>query len=595
MVGEPTAPYDPDAVLPPAERLVNLTEHDVVLEAVIPSAPGEEPGSGTSSEVRLPPDGRFARVDDARADLGDGWLNAGTSLITLTRLRRSGELMDLPPAQPGARYIVSRITALAARRRRDLVFPFGEVRDSAGRITRARGLASFRPGWALAERYRDWRAAVRERRSREPLSKQWLTGVMFAVATALLSAALALLPGAADNARRHGWGGGGQFWASWLTVGFGAAGLALLVAAAWRWHRRGQILDERGTAYVIEEQAIAWRHEEKESVLAAIAKGFASTLRVPGPEALGDNWHWQADAEAAPQWDERTDQLVRSFWAVHYNDDQVTRNALFTWAPWPVAMAFGARATARRRGLVLHVRQRPSYGAGGPRQELRLTDTAHDFLRDKRPRSLSETAPRHTVRCLPEPGCPPVHLDVTVEPLHVPDAHQPSRLHLTGSSTHRGGSASHGTLRLPLLLLVRATHEPIDLIPMELADAPMVTIHVTEGLTDSVIPAGKHTVMVAEWRLDSGVQPVPQLPWEAFPAAAECIAAWVVEQARTHPGHVILLATRIPQELAVGLGIQLGQLTHSWPRRMYPAYYAQRRLVVPELMLGAESVPVERA
>ena len=54
---------------------------------------------------------------------------------------------------------------------------------------------------------------------------------MFAVATALLSAALALLPGAADNARRHGWGGGGQFWASWLTVGFGAAGLALLVAS----------------------------------------------------------------------------------------------------------------------------------------------------------------------------------------------------------------------------------------------------------------------------------------------------------------------------------------------------------------------------
>ena len=148
MVGEPTAPEcrPRTRCFLPAERLVNLTEHDVVLEAVIPSAPGEEPGSGTSSEVRLPPDGRFARVDDARADLGDGWLNAGTSLITLTRLRRSGELMDLPPAQPGARYIVSRITALAARRRRDLVFPFGEVRDSAGRITRARGLASVPAG-----------------------------------------------------------------------------------------------------------------------------------------------------------------------------------------------------------------------------------------------------------------------------------------------------------------------------------------------------------------------------------------------------------------------------------------------------------------
>jgi hypothetical protein len=417
---------------------------------------------------------------------------------------------------------------------------------------------------------------------------------MFAVATALLSAALALLPGAADNARRHGWAGGGQFWVSWLTVGFGAAGLALLVVAAWRWHRRGQILDERGTAYVIEEQAIAWRHEEKESVLAAIGKGFASTLRVPGPAALGDNWHWQADAEAAPRWDERTDQLVRSFWAVHYNDDQVTRNALFTWAPWPVAMAFGARATARRRGLVLHVRQRPSYGAGGPRQELRLTDTAHDFLRDKRPRPLNETAPQHTVRCLPEPGSPPMHLDITVEPLHVPDPHQTTRLHLAGLGIHQSGSASHGTPRLPLLLLVRTIHEPIDVIDMVLADAPMVPIHVTEGLTGSVIPVGTHEVMAAEWRLDSDIQPVPQLPWEAFPATAECIADWVVEQARTHPGHVILLATRIPQELAVGLGIQLGQLTQSWPRRMYPVLYAQRRLVVPELMLGAESVPVER-
>ena len=100
VVGEPTTPFAPDVVLPPAERLVNPTEHDVVLAAVIPPAPGEEPGSGTSSKVRLPPDGRFARVDDARASLGNEWLNAGTSLISLTRLRRSSELADLPPAQP---------------------------------------------------------------------------------------------------------------------------------------------------------------------------------------------------------------------------------------------------------------------------------------------------------------------------------------------------------------------------------------------------------------------------------------------------------------------------------------------------------------
>lgn len=95
-------------------------------------------------------------------------------------------------------------------------------------------------------------------------------------------------------------------------------------------------------------------------------------LRVPGPTALDENWRWRADAVGAPQSDARADQHVHSFWAVRYNDDQVTRNALFTWAPWPVAMAFGARATARSRGLVLNVRQRPSHTAGVDRHELRL-------------------------------------------------------------------------------------------------------------------------------------------------------------------------------------------------------------------------------
>ena len=84
---------------------------------------------------------------------------------------------------------------------------------------------------------------------------------------------------------------------------------------------------------------------------------------------------------------------MHSFWAVHYNDDHVTRNAVFVWAPWPVAMAFGARATARRRGLVLHVRQRPSDGAAGARRELRLADGAHDFLRVPRKRAAGVRRP----------------------------------------------------------------------------------------------------------------------------------------------------------------------------------------------------------
>lgn len=218
----------------------------------------------------------------------------------------------------------------------------------------------------------DWRAAGGDRRAGRPEPRQWLTGVLFAIATALLSGAVALLPGALDDARAAGWNAAWRTWTLRLTIGFGILGAGALGAAARRWHLRGKLLDDRGTAYVIEEHAITWRHEEKASVLAAIAAGFAAVLRVPGPGELGDSWRWQADADGAPAWDERIDQLVRSFWAVHYNDDQVTRNAVFTWAPWPVAIAFGARATAQRRGLVLHVRQRPS----GTRQDLRLNDRA---------------------------------------------------------------------------------------------------------------------------------------------------------------------------------------------------------------------------
>jgi len=156
------------------------------------------------------------------------------------------------------------------------------------------------------------------------------------------------------------------------------------LAGALRWRMRGQILSERSTAYIIDEVAIPWLHEEKESVFADIRAGFARTLLVPSPDALGDSWQWKADARPAPHWDDKVDQLVRSFWTVHYNDDQITRNALFTWAPWPVAMAFAARATAHRRGLVLNVMQRPSYWAAGPRHQLALTDPPHDFLTSRR-------------------------------------------------------------------------------------------------------------------------------------------------------------------------------------------------------------------
>lgn len=570
------------------DRLVNLTEHDVVLKARPRNDSG---GVAEPSLACFVPDGRFARVDDGAARLGEHLIDTGAGVVRLTWLRRSDRLAGLPAPREGTRYVVSRVTALAARNRGDLVFPFGEIRDEQGRVTGARGLASFRPRPPIWRLPRAWRAAARERRQGRPLDRQTLTGVLFAVATALLSGGLSLLPAVLDQARASGWGAA---WASWmprLTAVFTVAGLAALAVAAWRWHRRGVMLEERGTAYVIEEQAITWRHEEKESVLADVGDGFAAVLRVPGPAELGSNWRWEAGARAAPQWDARVDELVSSFWAVHYNDSQITRNAVFVWAPWPVAVAFGARATARRRGLVLHVRQRPSYGAAGPHQRPRLEDGAHDFLRRDDLPDLADVAALH------EPVTASATVTMTIEPLGAP---------VPGRQGHPGGHGAGERLETetgPLLLIVRVTHGPVGPIPVDLAEAGPFTVHVSPSLAGRVIPAGTQAVQAAEWRLaprTAGTARVPDLPWQAFPAAAEAIADWVVEQSAAHPDRVVLLAARFPQELAVGLGVQLGQRSwdrapgRQWPRQVYPVFYAGDSLVVPDLRLGAESVPSHR-
>ena len=55
----------------------------------------------------------------------------------------------------------------------------------------------------------------------------------------------------------------------------------------------------------------------------------------------------------------------------------------------------------------------------------------------------------------------------------------------------------------------------------------------------------------------------------------------------------VLLASRMPQEIAVGLGIHAGRLGRRWPARVYPVFYdeASHHLVVPGLRLGSEALP----
>ena len=426
-----------------------------------------------------------------------------------------------------------------------------------------------------------------------PLRRPWLTGVLFAGATALLSGALGTLPGALDApADPHG------IWALWtirLTVVFGALGLVLLFMAAWRWHVRETLLEEHGTAYVINERAALWRHEEKTAVLAEVSSGFAAALMVPGPRELGEDWEWVADAGHGPHWNDRIDQLVNSFWSVHYNDSKVTRNAVFVWAPWPVAMAFGARATARGRGLVLHVRQRPSYGAAGPHRLPRLDDGAHDFRGTENLPALRDISPRH------EPAEISGTLTVMFEPMDAPNEE-------ARRSGHRHGRSTDSRVKDAdvLLLIVRVTHGPVGPITMDLTDTGPFILEISPGLAGHAIPAGVHRVSTVELRLGSDgadQKPMPELAWKAFPSAASVIAGWIARQAAEHKARTVLLAARMPQELAVGLGIQLTQRSWArgdgerWPRHVYPVVQVagSDRLAVPDLALGAAAVPSHRA
>lgn len=577
MSTEPNGPARPSSV-----RLVNLTPHEIVLQvSEVPESAASDDGADPGA-IRLAPEGRFARVDDGDGQLGTAWLNIGSGFVSLKRLRRTNRTADLPAPETGTRFVVSRLTALAARNRHDLVFPADEIRDKAGRITGARGLGAFRPSWSIPQSYRDWRVSAAARRRQDPLKREWLTGVTFAAGTAVASGALALLPPALDNWAKNGWAAG-QGWESWTGVACLVVGIALISWGALRWRRRNQLLRRMGTAYVIEEMAAPWQHEERESWLTAVQKHYAGMMRVPGPGELGDNWRWELGPDEADRWDDQLNQLVRSFWAVHYNDSQVTRNALFTWAPWAVAMAFGARATARRRGLVLHVRQRPSHGAAGPSVP-EIDQEPHDFLQIESAEPLGRTAPHHTVTCTTGLS---VRLTISALADHGDGESDVPERHRAGHPARRDMQR-----RDLVLLLVRTSGENIGPLPAGLSTVPPVTLGVAAALTGSVLAPGTYSVPISEWRLDSPVDPIPHLPWDAFPAAAAAISEWIVQQAS---GRIVLLATRMPQELGVGLGIQLGQRQSDWPEHVYPVIWQRGQLLVPNLELGARAVPRERS
>ena len=117
---------------PSPVRLVNLTQHDVVLY------------DDTDQVVlRVPVSGRFARLGERRT--GGAALPSPAGPLPVVVIGYDERIVGLPDPETGVAFVVSRITA-AARPRADVYFQLDEVRDSDGRIVGCRALGQFEGG-----------------------------------------------------------------------------------------------------------------------------------------------------------------------------------------------------------------------------------------------------------------------------------------------------------------------------------------------------------------------------------------------------------------------------------------------------------------
>jgi hypothetical protein len=539
-------------------RIVNLTPHAAVLD-VRDTRSGD--GSAPVRRVTLPPEGQAARVDDPVVQ--EVSLLTDNGSVREARLRRTRSVTNLPEPQPGAVYLVSRLTALAARRRRDLVFPFDEYRNDGSVVAGAHALARFEPWWTA-----DWRHPIRGLRSHvrawtgRLVAPYWLITVAFALSTALAGAAFGVVPSLLE----HGW----MRWSGTALALLGGLAVICGLAGVTLWRRRNRLLDERGTAYVIDEVSDAWTYEEKRSFLSGMHGQFANVLRVPGPAHLGDGWHWPLGA-GAEGWDDRVDDLVRSFWATHFNDDHVTANAVFAWAAWPLAVAFAARAIARRRGLVLQVRQRPTYGRMGVRDRVDWRQQAWSFERLSAGQMDAEPVSSASLQSWP------TRLTVT------PSA---GRRRETSAAVSRPASG----VRVLLVRMTTGAWGPLS----QTTTSASVSLDVHDAAGTGL--AGEIDTTVEEWRClpTAGGRHA----WAAFPLLAQAASDWLCQMAQQFSADVLFVGMLVPQEVALGIGIHAARAQHSWPAHLWPLSWGEMDhagcFVVPGVDLGTAPLTATR-
>lgn len=112
--------------------LVNLTPHPVVIV------------TATGVIVQVPPSGRVARcATHPDRLLGTVCIDGHSVPLVVNDVTAAVE--GLPEPEQGVLFVVSRLVALAAPQRRDMVFPHDPVRDGTGRTAGCRVLAQVPP------------------------------------------------------------------------------------------------------------------------------------------------------------------------------------------------------------------------------------------------------------------------------------------------------------------------------------------------------------------------------------------------------------------------------------------------------------------
>jgi hypothetical protein len=399
------------------------------------------------------------------------------------------------------------------------------------------------------------------------VGRDWLIPSGVATATLLIGAALAGIPVLVSG----NWHDPGTQDQAWAFLGLGLAGFAVLTLTAVVHGGRERLLNRNGTAYIIQEEAREWSHDESRGFLASAERQFARVIRVPGPGRLAGPWDWPL-SDGAQYWDGKLTELVRSFQALHYDDDPNTPNGIFLWAWWPVSLALGMRVSAADRGLVLNIWQRPSRGRAGRLMPAPWAQRPHRFVHSATAASAAALAPE----------CAPRELT------------WPARLTIIQRHTRNAfGAAASSKVTVMLIRLGRQEWGPIPATPAEPSPGKIIPLTMEDAAGLRV--AGTFTCNIHEFRL-TPASGESFFSWPTFPSLVQMASAWLRRKAADAKDHTVLLGTVMPPETAVGLGIDAGQVDQSgWPAQLWPVVYAKSSgtMIVPNLNLGTTALARE--